>query len=234
MAVTMRVSLRGRLLAVAFLLLLAGTTALPALSYVSVEAGRMLLTNPGAEGDVNPWLLTAGAAVPVVELGVFRLEIGTLFWGTQYEYVAAADRMVPTQIETAHQVWVLGLWVSPLAGVHFGVAGGKLELGAAAGLSLNFRFPLFETDLQQGEPPASLTQGYRYFWAGRFLFPETRLWIRWLAFDDLALSLSLTALYPMFHLWDGGAFLDQFVFAVIAGFDIRLHRRRAPVTGASP
>lgn len=196
----------------------------------------MLVSNPGTDGAASPWLVTAGASVPVVERGAFRLEIGTLVWGTQYEYLAADGRMVPTQMETAHQVGVLGLWISPRVGVHVGVAGGAIELGAAAGLSLNFRFPLFETDLSDGAQATALIEGYRYFWAGRFLFPETRLWVRWHAFDDFALSLSLAALYPLFHLWDGGAFADQFVFAAVAGFDLQIpQRKKEPaVAGGSP
>jgi hypothetical protein len=226
----MRESSRRRVVALALTMLLAGTAAeLPALSFISIEAGRMLLGNPSdgvGEGDVSPWLVTAGASVPVVELGAFRFEIGALVWETGYEYLAAEGRMVPTQLETAHQVTTLGLWVSPRAGVHVLLAGGAIELGAAAGLSLNFRFPLRETDLQAGAQPTSLVAGYRYFWAGRFLFPETRLWVRWNAFDDFALSLSLAALYPLFHVWDGGAFADQFIFAAIAGFDVRLPQRK--------
>jgi len=221
-----------RLLLAALLALAAAR--LPALSYVSVEAGRMLLGNPGTEGDVSPWLATAGAAIPVIEIGLFRFEVGALLWGTQYEYVEATGRLVPTQIETANQVGVLGLWVAPLAGVHVGLAGGRIELCGAAGLSLNFRFPLYETDLAKGEQATALAQGYRYFFAGRFLFPETRLTVRWLAFDDFSLSLSVTALYPVFHIWDKGAFLDQFVFGLIAGFDIRIPPKKAKASGGAP
>lgn len=220
-------------LALSLLLLVAGGAArLPALSYLSVEAGRMLLSNPGAEGDVSPLLVTGGVSLPVIEVGLFRFEVGALLWGTQYEWVEAEDVMVPTQIETAHQVGVLGAWISPLAGIHVALAGGKLELGAAAGPTLNFRFPLYETDVPPGDEASSLAAGWRYFFAGRFLFPETRIWVRWYAFEELALSLSLTALYPAFHLWDGGAFLDQLVVAAVVGFDVLLpggRAKRAPV-----
>jgi hypothetical protein len=223
-------------LAPALLLLLAGAAARsPALSYVSIEAGRMLLVNPGTEGDVSPLLVTGGVSLPLVEVGPFRFELGTLLWGTQYEHVEPTDVMVPTQIETAHQVGVLGAWISPLAGVHVALAGGRLELGVAAGPTLNFRFPLYETDVPSGEDATALAAGYRYFFAGRFLFPETRVWIRWYAFEELALSLSVTALYPAFHLWDGGAFLDQLTVAGVVGFDVRLPRARStPAPEKSP
>jgi len=215
-----------------------------ALSYISIEAGRILLWNPGGPGEVSPVLLsTAGAAVPLIDIGPFRFELGALFWGTQYQYLADSGSLVPTQLETASQIAVLGVWVAPLAGLHFVVAGGKLELGAAAGPSLNFRFALTQSDVATGAKPTLIGPAYTYFFAGRFLFPETRLWLRWYVFDDFALSLSATALFPMFHIWDHGAFLDQFTVAVIAGFDIRLPQRTspaapkvetAPAQGASP
>jgi len=222
-----RRSVSRRLAALLLPVLLMAPASLPALDELSIQAGRMLLSNPAAQDQVSPlgapspWLVMAGAAVPLISSGLFRLELGALIWGTLYELVDATAVMVPTQVETAHQVGVLGLWLSPLAGIRVPIADGRIELGATAGLSLNFRFPLYETDLAAGEAAQRVAAGYRYFWAGRFLFPETRLSFRWLAFDDFALRLSVTALYPLFHLWDGGAFLDQLTVAVLFGFDFR-------------
>jgi hypothetical protein len=216
-------------------LLLAAASPTPALSYVSVEAGELLLVNPDLnEGDVSQLLPTIGATVPLVEIGAFRFQIGAHFWGTQYEQIAATGRFIPTQIETANQVVTIGAWVAPLAGVRFLVAGGKIELGVAAGLSLGFQFPVWQSDVQQGGTAGLIKPAYAYFFAGRFLYPESRLWIRWIAFDELALRLSITALYPLFHAWDGGQFLDGFVVSALVGFDIRIPQRKAAAAAAAP
>jgi hypothetical protein len=218
------------MLALTIALLPSATGRVEALSYISVEMGQLFLWNPGNAGEVSPVLLWApGAIVPIIDTEHFRVELGALVWGTQYEYLSGEKRMVPTQIETARQIGVLGLLVTPLAGVHFALAGGRIELGAAIGPSVNLRFPVFQTDSADGGK-SSIGAAYAYFWAARFFFPESRLWIRWYPpppVDDIAVSLSVSAFYPIFQAWYKKPFLDQFTVAVIAGFDFRLGRKKA-------
>lgn len=224
-------------LALLFLLLLA--TGLPALSYISIETGQMLLINPLDEGGLSPILTTAGAAIPLIEVGVFRLELSTLFWGTQYYLGPVSGRPLPAQWE-AKQFTVLGMWIAPLAGVNFQLAGGKLELGAAATLALNFRLPLFLWDIPAEGDAAGWAEwdtiwssAATYFFQARFLYPETDFWIRWRVAEDLSLALTIKALYPIFQLWNGNGFSDEMILAAVVGFDIRLPPREAAAGGGS-
>jgi hypothetical protein len=211
------------------LALTATATPIGAVSYISIQAGEFLLLNPGVEGAPSPLLTTLGAAIPLVEAGPFRLEVSTLLWGTTYYYLPDAGRAVPALYE-ADQFSVLGVWLAPLAGFHVQIAGGQVELGAAATMALNFRFPLLAVDEGEQYLPAARTY---FFGQARFLFPETDIWIRWRAFENLSFALTLKALYPLFHAWDGDGqgIPDQLFLAAVFGFDIRLAGRRGAAPG---
>ncbi len=210
----------------------AATGPVWAVSYISIQAGELMLFNPGVEGAPSPLLVTVGAAVPIVEAGPFRFEVSALLWGTTYYYLPESGRAVPALYE-ADQFSVLGIWVAPLVGLNLQIAQGKVELGAAATMAVNVRVPMLPVD--EG---AQYLPGARTYLLGeaRFLFPETDLWVRWRAFDNLSFTLTLKALYPLFHAWDGDGLgiADQLFIAGVLGFDIRLPGRRgrdAPPAG---
>ena len=233
---SMRGHLRPSRRVLCLMLLLTITAGVHALSYLSVETGQMVVFNPD-EGALSPIVTAVGAAIPFIEVGVFRFELSTLIWGTQY-YVAPTGRTVPAQYE-AGQFTVLGVWLAPLAGVNFQIARGKLELGAAATMALNFRFPLFPWDPPESDAAwaATWSTAATYFFGNaRFLFPETDIWIRWRVAESLSLALTVKALYPLFHLWDrdGATAGDQFMLAVVLGFDIPIEPRRAADQEAAP
>jgi len=181
--------------------------------------------NPGTAGDASPVILTTlGLSVPVFHWGLFFFEPGVLVWGTRYEWVIEELRAVPTQIETANQAWVLGLWLAPRLGVKIPLADGLFELGFTGTMAFNIRIPLV-SPAANDDVLAAEYRGYmaRYFWdKARFLYPETDIFFRWNAFDTLALTAGVRVLWPWFHIWDGEGlpFGDQFVFAATIGFSM--------------
>jgi hypothetical protein len=126
-------------------------------------------------------------------------------------------------MEAGPGFFTLGVLLWVLAGVSWPVSP-AVSLGGSVGLDVLARFPLefFNTDSASinGRLPAL---GW-FFGMGRFLYPETRLFMRWHATEQVDLLVNVRAFYPLFHLWDGLAqpFIDQFMLSVGLGFSIRL------------
>ena len=90
----------------------------------------------------------------------------------------------------------------------------------------SFRVPLeFQNQVQSGQDSAL---GWFYS-GGRFLYPETRVFMRWHITDPVDLLLNVRAFYPIFHVWDGSGqpFWDALMVSGGIGFAIRL-RPAAP------
>jgi hypothetical protein len=238
----------GRRLRISIALLLLTPVLLPALSYVAVQTGEIIVFKTETEGAPSPIITTVGAALPVVEVGVFRLEISALLWGTQYYIAPQAGRPVPAEYQ-AGQFSVLGVWVAPLAGVVLPLAAGKVEMGAAGGVAANVRLPLFpydrpaegDTAAQEAWAADRRTAATYFLGKARFLFPEVDLWARWYINQRLSLSLAVKTLFPIFHAWDGdGLGLgDQLHVAAVLGFGIRIpprqhHEPRADAAAETP
>ena len=70
--------------------------------------------------------------------------------------------------------------------------------------------------------------GY-FYGALRFLYPETRFFLRWHLSDPIELVFNLRAWYPLFHLWDAQAlpFVDQLMVSAGIGIAISLKTRRS-------
>jgi hypothetical protein len=212
-----------------------------AMSGLTIHAGTLLVWSeeslaPELHGGPNPALSQLiGASLPV-RFGVFFIEPFFELYGLEYEYINAENRAIPTDDVTAAGFLVLGGIASLQAGLAFPVTG-RLSLGASVGLDAVVRFPL---DLG---PAASSTAAARelalafFYDRGRFLFPETRLFLGWEISEAFSLSLNVRAFYPLFHAWDeqGLGFLDQFMLSAGLGFGVRLGGGRSAVeqdTGA--
>lgn len=218
----------------------------PALSEVSINPGYLWIlasdTVGGAPAAADPFLVTLGASLPWRFWDPFFAEAMLDFWGTFYEYTAS--RAVPTEYETDKGFLVLAALLSLQIGNRWTVVerlerkedgssgiAERLELGYALGFDFLFRVPL---DWNNNNPfgsasPAERTAGAAssasYFYgAGRFFYPESRLFASWRLSPEFGMTFSLRALWPLFHAWDAEAldWWDQMQIAGTLGFTIYL------------
>jgi hypothetical protein len=215
-------ALRFALLAAACAVSLAAPAAVSALAFRTavLEPGLLVVGNTD-EPSTGPTPLvlaqSLGVSVPFELTGPWFFEPAAILYGTWYEYTGT--RAVPGASESGDSFFVLGTLLAARAGAELRVSK-SVSLGAAAGLDLLVRFPV---DLAWGaasraeDRRASL--GY-FFGAGRFLYPETSLFLRWALTEKFGLSFAVRAMHPVFHLWDGEdlPYLDQLLVAGQVGF----------------
>ncbi len=82
--------------------------------------------------------------------------------------------------------------------------------------------PLFTVG-QSAIDAAASAWGY-FFGAEHYLYPETRLSLKWQFMDGVVVVLSLGAFFPLAHLWDGQnlSLLDEFMVKAGLGFTMLL------------
>jgi len=109
-------------------------------------------------------------------------------------------------------------------------------MGASVGLDLLIRFPL---ELQNTGASVQSDEGNALGWfygAARFIYPETRLFMRWRISDPVDLVVNVRGFYPVFHLWDGSGqpFWDALMVSAGVGFGIRLGKPASMPAPAAP
>jgi hypothetical protein len=162
-----------------------------------------------------------GASLPIKLQAPFFIEPDVEFFGWPYAWTGTSA--VPTNTDGAHGFWVLGMLLSMQGGISYPVSP-AVTLGGTIGLDLLVRFPI---ELQNSGPTVIEDEGSAmgYFYGAlRFLYPETRFFLRWHLSDPIELLFNLRAWYPVFHLWDGQGlpFLDQFMISAGIGIAISL------------
>jgi len=188
------------------------------LSYFSVDLGLILLGNAEENSAPNPVILQGvGATFPVYQEGAFTVEIGGLFYGTQYQWVN--DRASPADIERADNFFVLSFQIDGRMTYEWKISD-QVDLGIEGGLSLAFRIPLFAWD--NGEQ-------YRqdmtvYFFEGRFIYPHGGGFVDWALTEGLELRFSLRTYIPIYNLLfsDGLAFWNGGMVQAIASLNFKL------------
>ena len=196
-----------------------------ALNTLDVNASLMVIGSvpPVGYGDVSPIVQLIGISLPVRVSGPYFLEPMLEFFGTNYEWTGTYGTAVPAQAEAGGGFFTLGTLISMHAGASFPVSP-VVSLGGSVGLDLLLRFPIEFTNMSAQSVDGRLPALGYFFDKVRFLYPETRLFLRWQISDAIGLVVNLRAFYPLFHLWDGlgQSFFDQFMFSGGLGFAIRL------------
>jgi len=220
------------------LLLLIPCAAASALTVTEVDANASAVfigSNPQG-GLVDPTLGIApllGVSVPLRLSAPFFLEPGLEFLGWYYDWTGSNAQITPA--ENGVGFFTIGALVTLQAGIILPVSP-VISLGGALGLDLLLRFPL---ELQNTSSTVQADQGNALGWfygSGRFLYPETRLFLRWHISEPVDLVVNLRAFYPVFHLWDGSGqpFWDALMVSGGVGFAVRLGPSAAAPPAASP
>jgi hypothetical protein len=182
----------------------------------------MLTTDPLATAP-SPIVASLGASLPIGVAGPFFVEPGIDIYGLNYFF--DGEHAAPAAPETAAGFFTACILVGVEAGLRYPLAE-NLEIGGAAGADILIRFPL---ELFNSNPAsiAGREPAGRYFYGSfRFVYPETRFFLRWQIIKEMGLVFSLKALYPIFHIWDGDglAFPDQLLLSGTLGFAVRLFK----------
>lgn len=211
--------MKRKALAAALMALFAAAPVLPV--DLDINAGLLFIGSSGIAAAPSPLVPFFGASFPITLGGPFYMEPGIDFYGLYYEYTGT--RAVPSGVESAAGFFTAAALIGVQGGVRFALSP-ALELGGSLGMDLLARIPieLANTSTASVEGRA---QAYGYFYGmARFLYPESRIYIKWKVKETNSLLLCVRAMYPVFHLWDGEAlsFLDQLMISAGIGFSISL------------
>ena len=225
----------GRVLLVMVAALSLPGAALFALSFdeIDANAGLIFIGSNAPSGYSRPNLAIApllGVSVPFQLSGPFFFEPGLDILGTYYEWISSANMAVITPSESGSGFFTLGALLSAQIGARFPVSS-AISLGGAVGMDLFLRFPIELQNQVQSDESSALG----WFFGGRFIYPEVRLFMRWHVSDPVDLLLNFRGFYPLYHLWDGSGqpFWDALMVSGGVGFAIRLRPAPAPA-GSSP
>lgn len=166
---------------------------------------------PVQGSDVSPITMSFGAG--------FELRLSPLFsiepegWLALQEYAAldAYDKVVPTQIETGSAVGDVGnaiiFGISVPAVFHWDPDwSGNWEFNGSAGLALVYRIPISAVEGSELGPIA------RYWFAGRFIYPELGVSADYQFAPRIHAGAGLTWYIPFYNTWGRNVdvgFLDE-------------------------
>ena len=200
---------RTLLLAAALLLLPAAFAGALTLSTIDVRAGIPWLGVDG-QGQVvapPPLMYEYGISLPLNLNGTFAIVPEIDLFGTQYQLVGSGPRSIPTEVEYASSVWMLGIVVSPAVRFQLHVAK-TLDWGMSLSPSIILHVPTTSYDLTSAQ--IGTITSYLYS-KGRFFLPSAATFLDWQVLPKISLEFRVRSFFPIFHLWDGErlAFYDQ-------------------------
>ncbi len=184
---------------------------------IDVHGGILWIGNSDSEGAPSPVLFTAGVGFPVSinKIVYFVPEID--FYGTNYQ-VTSGGRTVPTEMETANALWVLGILID-LPFVFKFSFNDNFSGGLSASTMLSFHIPF------GGEGNSSRGDMNSYFYGkGRFFYLGSGFFLEYKILNILGLHFRSRLFFPFFHIWDGEKlpFYDQMMFSTTVGLRFML------------
>jgi hypothetical protein len=216
--------MKGKVVLAVFLMAMAASPVFPiSVGDLDINLGMLFIGNaPGGSGP-SPLAISPaiGVSLPIGITDLFFIEPSLDFAATYYEY--AGGRAVLASMESGSGFFTILPLLSIQAGLKWSVLP-VLQLGGALGADFLFRFP-FEFQNNSAQDIADMGSAMAYLYSDlRFLYPETRVFMRWKVYENLTLVVSLRVLYPLFHIWDGESlpFYDQLLFSGTIGLAFSL------------
>lgn len=158
----------------------------------------------------DPVVNTLGASIPFRFLGhwTFRPE-AQFFW---QNYLMLDGRAVPAA-DMEESVTLLGVMVNPTAGYEL-TLNPTLAVVGEGGLGFLLRFPLFLNGKGASDYVLPATS---WLLAGRFFYPNLGVGLTWQFSPLFAFTVRGQAFFPVFDLWGGLPFDDEFTYGVGVG-----------------
>jgi len=183
---------------IGFMSFLLSGIPLPALNTFELEGGLIYIGSGDLQSAPSPIVPAIGMTFQIPrKIWIFDLESSFLLTGTYYQY--ANNRASPAELDSRDFAVVCILGDFRLA--YRFLKRELFSLGADFGLSAFLRIPI----PLPVSPNASQNFGstLSYFYAFRFLYPETGFFSTYKILENMDLKLSLRASWPLYLLWDG-------------------------------
>jgi len=179
---------------------------------IEVQTSYFSILNAVGDGAPDPFVNTLGISVPFrfQNRWLFRPEV-QMFW-LGYKY--ADGRAVP-ESSIWDNVTILSILINPTFGYEFPLSQ-TLSAAAEGGLGFMLRAPIFLNGTTAGDMAIPVTS---WLLAGRFIYPDVGGSITWQFSPLLAATFRFQAFYPIFNLWGGLPWFDEFTYG--AGLGIR-------------
>ncbi len=179
---------------------------------IEVQTSYYSILNAVGDGAPDPFVNTLGASIPFRFMGhwLFRPEVQMFWLGYKYQ----DGRAVP-ESSIWDNVTILSIMLNPTVGYEFPLTP-TLSVAAEGGLGFLLRAPVFLNGTTAGSMALPVTG---WLLAGRFLYPDVGSGITWQFSPLLAATLRFQAFYPIFNLWGGLPWYDEFTYG--AGLGIR-------------
>ncbi|UCF99793.1 MAG: hypothetical protein JSV89_09700 [Spirochaetaceae bacterium] len=180
---------------IVFMSFLLSGVPLPALDTLELDGGLFIIGSTDSQSAPSPILPAIGMTFQIPRtLWIFDLETSFLLTGTYYQY--ANNRASPAEPE--HRDFAVVCILGDFRLAYSFLKRESFSLGTDFGLSalLRIPIPLF--------PDASQDYGdtVSYFYAFRFVYPETGIFGTYRIQENIDLKLSLRASWPLYLLWD--------------------------------
>lgn len=180
---------------IVFMSFLLSGVPLPALNTFELDGGLIFIGSGDPQSAPSPIIPAIGITFQFPKkIWIFDLESSFLLTGTYYQY--ANNRASPAELDFRDFAVVCILGDFRLA--YRFLNRESFSLGTDFGLSafLRMPIPLFSDAAQDFGNTLS------YFYAFRFLYPETGFFGTYSILENLDLKLSLQASWPLYLLWD--------------------------------
>jgi hypothetical protein len=181
---------------IVFMSFLLSGVPLPALDTLGLDGGLFFIASTDPNSAPSPLLPAVGITFPTQKkLWIFQLETSLLLTGTYYQYTN--DRASPAELDFRDYAVVCIL--ADIRGAYAFLKRESFSLGMDMGLSALLRLPIPLSVSPDGTENFGSTLSY--FYAFRFLYPETGFFGTYRIREDLDLKLSLRASWPLYLLW---------------------------------
>jgi hypothetical protein len=180
------------------------------ISGLEVQSSYFSILNAVGDGAPDPLVNTLGVSVPFRISGhwLFRPEIQIFWLGYTYQ----DGRAVPQSSEWDN-ITILSILLNPTVGYEFPLTP-TLVLVTEGGLGFLLRAPIFPNGATAGDMALPVTG---WLMSGRFLYPDLGTGITWQFSPLLAGTFRFQAFYPIFNLWGGLPWYDEFTYGVGLG-----------------
>lgn len=171
---------------------------------IGVMGGVMFTGNSSDDGAPSPILPFIGAEASFTFRDNSFIEPSIAMTANYYLWSAEESMALPAEIEYADSVLLLSIFLDSPYVMKYRLKE-NVDWGWLASPLLVFRVPL----KTWGEGASQKADILSYFYGGRFLFLEAGGLIEWNYSPLKSFKSRLDLLFPVYHLWDGGALADQ-------------------------
>ncbi len=187
---------------------------------IGAMGGVMFTGNSSDEGAPSPILPFIGAAASFAFRENSFIEPSIAMTANYYLWSAEESMALPAEIEYADSVLLLSIFLDSPYVMKYRLRE-NIDWGWLASPLLVLRVPM----KTWGEGDTQKADILSYFYGGRFIFLEAGGLIEWNYSPLKSFKSRLDLLFPLYHLWDGGAITDQLSVRLCLIFSFKVQEK---------